>query len=85
MPTITSESVPWGVVAKFASLKLDAAQRGYTTGFSIRLRSPADRRSRPPSWWATVLIAGSIKEAGPQLGLTPTAPAQAPMYRERHG
>ena len=83
MPTSTSENVPWDLVVKYAWLILSATQRGYTTGFSIRLQSPADRRSRPTR--ATVLIAGHIEEAGTQLGLMLAAPAQAPLSMECHG
>lgn len=59
LPTPTSGPIPWHVFAQFAWAMLDAAKRGYTAGFSVRLRSPQDVQSGPFSEWLTALFATS--------------------------
>ena len=66
MPTFTTTPLPWHVVAQFAWAMLNAAKRGYTAGFSVRLQLPSDRLNGASSGWVAVLVAGFFenKEQG---------------------
>lgn len=57
-PLFTSASLPWHVIAQFAWAMLDAARRGYTAGYSLRMQSPADSQGGSNSGWMVILLAG---------------------------
>ena len=71
MSTSTMQ-IPWIVMTQFAWNMLQAARRGYTAGFTVRIQSPADVQSGQSTPWAAILLADPGSSSNRQ-------PAQAPV------